>query len=163
MNARIDDAEFKTIYDSYGSLVFSRCRKILGSEDEAWDATQEVFIKLMKNLSKIEKRGSLLSWLYSVSTHYCISELRKKRGIGFDEMVHSEDRDAENQRQKALKEITTKLMSPFKKKVREVVCYTYIDGYTHPEISKIMGIGESTIRRYLTDFRRKSAMLNPQF
>ena len=55
MNARIDDAEFKTIYDSYGSLVFSRCRKILGSEDEAWDATQEVFIKLMKNLLQINR------------------------------------------------------------------------------------------------------------
>ena len=108
-------------------------------------------------MRKIKNKDSLLSWLYSVSTHYCISVLRKKRQIEFDETLHSDNVAEEQQRQIILKEVTARFMKPWNKKVRQAVVYTYIDGYTQPEIAKLMGIGESTIRRYLTEFRRKAA------
>jgi DNA-directed RNA polymerase specialized sigma24 family protein len=46
-------------------------------------------------------------------------------------------------------------LSPWDKKVRDVVIYTYFDGYKQEEIAELTGMGESTIRRHLTTFKRK--------
>ena len=155
--------EIGEIYDKYASLVHARCRSFLGSEDEAWDATQEIFMKLMASFQKINKKSALLSWLYRSSTNHCISLLRKKRGTMFDENVHSQ-KGEENSQHKAfvLKEVVEKLLRPWDRKIREVVVYTYWDGYNQEEISRLTGMAQSTIRRHLTKFRRKSQALKNQ-
>jgi RNA polymerase sigma-70 factor (ECF subfamily) len=148
----------KEIYEKYASIIHHRCITFLGSEDEAWDATQEVFMKLMAALPSVKKKGSVLSWLYRTSTNHCISILRKKRGQAFDEKIHSQNKDKANQEKiLILREIIERLFKPWDKKIREVVIYTYVDGYNQEEIAKLTGFGQSTIRRYLTKFRRASA------
>ncbi len=151
------EQEIREIYEKYASLVHNRCLSFLKSEDEAWDATQEVFMKLIESLSSIQKKDSILSWLYKTSTNHCISLLRKKPGLPFDENLHSRtDAGAEQDKNLILKEVVNSLLRPWDSKTREVVVYTYIDGYSQSEISRLTGMGESTIRRHLTRFRRKS-------
>jgi RNA polymerase sigma-70 factor (ECF subfamily) len=153
------DERIRDLYNRYGSVVHSRCRYILGSEDEAWDATQEVFIKLVKWLPVIDKKESVFSWLTRTATNHCISILRKKRGIGFDETVHSGGAEGwDPEKRMVIREIMQRLMEPWDKKTRQIVVYTYIDGYTQEEIARLTGMGESTIRKYLTRFRRASAL-----
>jgi RNA polymerase sigma-70 factor (ECF subfamily) len=146
------EQEIREIYEKYASLVHNRCLSFLKSEDEAWDATQEVFMKLMESLSSIKKKGSMLSWLYKTATNHCISQLRKKPGLEFDEEIHSQASDrTEQDKAMILKEIMVRLFRPWDKKTRDVVIYSYI--------ARLTGMGESTIRRHLTRFRRKSAEL----
>lgn len=157
---RETEKELRTLYEAYASLVHARCRSILGSADEAWDATQEVFMKLFNALPSIEKKGSIYSWLLSTSTNHCISELRKRRTIGFNEEVHSaaaSDTVPHQERALLLKEVMRRFMAPWDKKVREVVMYAYFNGYKQEEIAQITGLGGSTIRKYLTRFKRASA------
>ena len=146
------------LYERYASIVHSRCRQFLKSDDDAWDATQDVFMKLMNALSTIEKKESIFSWLMSTSTHHCISVLRKKRGVSFDEEIHAgaEGRSGQ-ERRVVMGEIFRHFLSPWDKKIREVVIYTYIDGYKQEEIARLTGMGESTIRRHLTRFKRKAS------
>jgi len=56
-----------------------------------------------------------------------------------------------------VREVMRQFLAPWDEKVRQVIMYTYFDGYRQDEIAKLMGIGESTIRKYLTRFKRKSA------
>lgn len=156
--SRETDLELKNYYKKYGSLVYWRCVRYLGSKDDAWDATQEVFMKLGKSLGSIQKKEAIYSWLLSTSTNHCISELRKRRTIEFDELYHTDEfRPNESQDQKtAIRELISKLLSAHDQKIRQVVAYTYIDGYKQDEIAKLMGIGESTVRKYLTKFRRQA-------
>ena len=149
--------EINNIYNKYASLVHARCRKILKSDDDAWDVTQEVFIKLIKSYNSINNKQALLAWLIRASTNRSISQLRKKQGVLFDESLHTESEPRETNERKTLnRAIIAKLFKPWDKKTIEIIIYTYIDGYTQEEISEIMGIGQSTIRKYLTRFRRKS-------
>jgi RNA polymerase sigma-70 factor, ECF subfamily len=156
-NQENTDKELRDLYERYAPLVHRRCRSFLHSEDDAWDATQEVFIKLMNALPTIQNRSAIYSWLLSTSTNLCISMLRRKRGEEFDEAVHSDEtgRMSEGKRL-MLKEIIKSLFLPWDKKVRQVVIYSYIDEYSQKEISQLMGIGESTIRKYLTRFKREA-------
>ncbi len=157
------EREFRDIYERYAFKVHARCHNILKSEDEAWDATQEVFMKLMKNLHKLRERDTVLYWLLRVSTNHCISILRKKRGVSFNEEVHhSPSKDPGQDKALILKDIIEKLMKPWDKKTREIVIYAYLDGYQQEEISRITGYGESTIRRHLTRFKAKSLQWRQQ-
>jgi RNA polymerase sigma-70 factor (ECF subfamily) len=148
------------LYERYASMVHSRCRSILHSDDEAWDATQEVFMKLYAALPRIEKKASIYSWLLSASTNLCISLLRRRRSVAFDEEIHSagnHDPAPEQEKRLLLKEVVRHFLSPWDRKVREVVMYTYFDGYKQDEIARLTGLGESTVRKYLTRFKRSAA------
>jgi RNA polymerase sigma-70 factor, ECF subfamily len=164
MNPDETKQTIRDLYERYSALVFRHCRFILHSDDEAWDATQEVFLKLIAGLSGIKKHTSMYSWLLSVSTNHCISMLRRKKSEEFDENIHStESTHASQDRRLILKDILNRLMRPWNKKIREVVIYTYFDEYSQKEISQLTGLGESTIRKYLTQFRRGSRYALTEF
>ncbi|NLD99839.1 MAG: RNA polymerase sigma factor [Fibrobacter sp.] len=150
------ETELRSLYERYASMVHRRCRSFLKSEDEAWDATQDVFMKLHNALPKINKKESIYSWLLSASTNHCISQLRKKKTVDFNEEVHSKEGPSLPQEKRMLlNEIFNHFLKPYDQKVQEVVIYTYFDGYKQEEIARITGLGESTIRRYLTNFKRE--------
>jgi RNA polymerase sigma-70 factor, ECF subfamily len=152
-----NDQELRDLYERYTPLVHRRCKQFLHSDDEAWDATQDVFIKLMKHLPNIENRSAIYSWLLSTSTNLCISMLRRKKGEEFDECFHSDGTGGLSQEKRfVLREIITKLFLPWDKKIRDVVILSYVDEYSQKEISQLTGLGESTIRKYLTRFKRES-------
>ena len=160
------EEELRSLYERYASLVHSRCRSILHSNDEAWDATQDVFMKLYAALPTIEKKGSIYSWLLSASTNHCISLLRKRRSVEFNEEIHgiAHGNSAANQEKQLLfKEVLRHFLMPWDKKTREVVLYAYFDGYKQEEIAQLTGLGASTIRKYLTRFKRKAAASGLRF
>jgi RNA polymerase sigma-70 factor, ECF subfamily len=157
--SREHEKELRGLYERYASLVHSRCRSILRSEDEAWDATQEVFMKLNNALPSIQNREVIYSWLLSTSTNHCISELRRRRSVSFNEEIHSGggEQAPRQEREVLFKEVMRRFLAPWDRKVREVVMYAYFDGYKQEEIVELTGLGASTIRKYLTRFKRKSA------
>ncbi len=149
--------ELRELYERYAPLVHRRCASILHSDDEAWDATQDVFMKLMAHLPNIKNRSAVYSWLLSTSTNTCISLLRRKKGVEFDECVHGRDaNDFSQEKRYILREIINKVFLPWDKKIRDVVIYSYFDEYSQKEISELTGLGESTIRKYLTRFKRET-------
>ncbi len=155
MKTKEYEMEIKSLYERYASMVHRRCRSFLKTEEDAWDATQEVFMKLLDALPKINKKESIYSWLLSTSTNHCISILRKKKHVSFDEQIHSSELKLLPQEKRAvMDEIFRYFLKNWDRKVQEVVIYTYFDGYKQEEISKITGMGESTIRRHLTNFKR---------
>jgi RNA polymerase sigma-70 factor (ECF subfamily) len=152
-----DQRHIQKLYEQYGSLVYRRCRFLLKSEDDAWDATQEVFMKLMAHSEEISTIDSMTAWLLRTSTNHCISQLRRKKGVEFDEAFHSPEQPTDNQEKMViLSDLVKMLLAPWDEKVREILIYTYVDGYTQPEIAELTGMGESTIRKYLTRFRRQA-------
>jgi RNA polymerase sigma-70 factor (ECF subfamily) len=154
------EQELQSLYERYAPIVHARCRSILRSDDEAWDATQDIFMKLYSALRTIEKKESIYSWLLSVSTNHCISLLRKRRSIEFNEEIHSTsgfDHVPNQEKQLLLKEVLRRFLGPWDRKTREVVMYTYFDGYKQDEVAGLTGLGASTVRKYLTRFKRQAA------
>jgi RNA polymerase sigma-70 factor (ECF subfamily) len=47
--------------------------------DDADDVTQEVFIKIWKNLDKFREDAKLYTWVYRIATNECLSFLAKKK------------------------------------------------------------------------------------
>jgi len=59
-------------------MVLRRCRQLLRNEDNAVDAMQDVFVKLLENQSRLDDRG-LSSLLYTMATNICLNHIRSKK------------------------------------------------------------------------------------
>ena len=58
-------------------MVLRRCRKMLGDEEEAMDAMQDVFVQMVRRSETLEDRG-LSSLLYRSATNTCLNRVRSK-------------------------------------------------------------------------------------
>jgi len=68
---------FDILYDRYSKKVFVKCNSLLRNQVKAEDAMQEIFIKVLLNLAKFNKKAKFSTWLYSITYNYCIDSIRK--------------------------------------------------------------------------------------
>lgn len=155
-----DRARQRELYEKYAPVIHRRCLRYLRSREEAQDATSEVFLKLLDNWESLRNGDSILHWIHRVTTNHCISQWRRKKfqaqddeGVWEDDSRHADD---SSERRIILRDMLEKIMFPWNKVTREIVMYTYWDGYSQEEISSLMGIATSTIRKHLTKVRRQT-------
>lgn len=72
-------AYFTYLYRRYAGKVFAKCITMLSDHGLARDATQDIFIKVLLNLSKFTEQSSFSTWVYSITYNYCIDIIRKKK------------------------------------------------------------------------------------
>ncbi len=72
-----NSAYFDIIYKRYSKKVYAKCLSILREHNLAEDAMQDVFIKLLMNISKFSNKSKFSTWLYSITYNYCIDKIRK--------------------------------------------------------------------------------------
>jgi RNA polymerase sigma-70 factor (ECF subfamily) len=66
--AKKDPAKFAVLYDKYYEQIFRYIYQRVDDKEEAFDATQQVFVKALENLYKYEFRGvPFASWLYRIA------------------------------------------------------------------------------------------------
>ena len=74
-----DVAAFEAIYDRYHRPLLGFCRHMLGSQPDAEDALQHVFIAADRTLRADARPVHLKPWLYAVASNRCTSVLRARR------------------------------------------------------------------------------------
>ena len=72
--------------DAFGELVEKHhrrllrvCERLLGDADDARDAVQEVFLKVMVKAAGLRPRALVSTWLYRVAVNHCLNALRRRR------------------------------------------------------------------------------------
>ena len=66
-----DNEWLGVLLNRYSLLLFGLCMKYLKDEDDAKDAVQQVFIKVIQELSKY-KVAYFKTWLYMVGKNHCL-------------------------------------------------------------------------------------------
>ena len=74
-----DDSAFEELVTRYKNLVFNTSYRMLGSYEEAEDASQEVFIRIYKSLRRYDPQYKFSTWVVKITTNYCLDILRKKK------------------------------------------------------------------------------------
>jgi RNA polymerase sigma-70 factor (ECF subfamily) len=76
----MQDQLLRQLYEAYAFYVFRRCRRMLGSENEAEDAMHDVFVKLLQQPDRPEGTAAeLLPWVNRITTNHCLNTLRARR------------------------------------------------------------------------------------
>src|SRR6266481_9632329 len=65
------------IYDRYSSRIYNFAYRFLRNSEAAEDATQEVFVKMLKHANQFHGDAKLSTWLFSITANWCRDYLRK--------------------------------------------------------------------------------------
>ena len=74
-----DREAYGEVYREFHPRVAGLCHYLLGSPDEAQDASSEVFARLPVALKTYDSAMPFSRWLSSVASRYCVDLLRKRR------------------------------------------------------------------------------------
>jgi RNA polymerase sigma-70 factor (ECF subfamily) len=145
----------RELYDQYGFLVYRTCLKILGSTEDAKDALQTVFLKLMEQYATITDKEKIIPWIFAAAKNHCFNVLRfRKKFAGCrDADTVAAESGGQPDESIAAKELVRLAFLNHSKDVRDAVYFTYAEAFDQEEIRKLTGQSPATIRRNLHRFR----------
>ena len=138
-------------------LVLATALRLLGNLEDAQDVAQEVFLKLHRNLAKVEASGNLAGWLYKVTVNVCHDHRRKQpQATALEDVVAARDADPEQtlttaERRRAL-DLSLRRLS---EKERAALVLRDLEGLSTAEVAVVLGSSEATVRSQISKARVK--------
>ena len=134
----------RRLTDRLTPRVFGHAARLLGDRNEAEDVTQDAMLRLWRVAPDWRPgEAQVTTWLYRVTANLCLDRLRKRRGLGLDEIAEPADptpsvvaRLQDRARDDALQTALDALPD----RQRQAVILRHLEGLANPEIAQIMEI-----------------------
>ncbi len=162
-------AYFDILYKRYSAKVYARSISLLKNEVIAQDAVQDIFIKILTNLSKFEGKSKFSSWLYSITYNHCIDYIRrnkKSRTLQLDEVFDLEAEKSEIDDKLILETQFSQLkyiMEEIPPKDKSILFMKYQDGMSIKDISEVTNKSESAVKMQIKRAKEKFMNLKDNF
>ncbi|MEW6712068.1 MAG: sigma-70 family RNA polymerase sigma factor, partial [Candidatus Riflebacteria bacterium] len=140
--------------------------RFFNDENDAMDATQEVFIKIYRALPGFEGRSSLKTWIYRIASNTCITmaEKRRREKDGLLQTIINwwSDRNVETPEEELIDNETRQLNQKMVAEKLEKLPETYrmpvilkdIEGLSLEKISEILEVPVGTVKSRINRGRR---------
>ena len=141
-----------TLFSLHGPMVFRRALRLMGRKEDAEEVTQEVFVRVMRSVAQFDGRSSMSTWLYQITTNYCLNQLRdrSRRRELFEQNMLGE----EEPQQASLADLLLlrRLLAEADEKQACAAVYVYLDGMSHEEAAELLGVSKRTIGNLIEPF-----------
>jgi len=146
-----DQQQVAQLYRRVGPTIYRRCLRILKSRAAAQDATQEVFLKILKSPHHFPADEALLPTLYQTATHHCLNVMRDaaRRQQKHLDLVFAPTVSTDSYPER---ELTQQILSRFDSKTQAIAVGVFVDGMEHAELAGALGLSSKTVSRKLTRF-----------
>ena len=141
------------IYDRYSGRIYNFALRFLKNAEAAEDATQEVFVKMMRHANQFQGDAKLSTWLFSITANWCRDYLRKadNKAKETEEVLvtlpapsdQSPDRSLEQRENEALIKRALQALTP---EQREAILLSRYQGLSYAEIAQISGCSEGAVK-----------------
>lgn len=154
---RGDLTAFSQLVAVFQAPVFNLAYRMLGNAAEAEDAVQETFVRMYTKLHTYQPERKLSSWVFSITSHYCIDRLRRRRGVALsldDEPLaatlpaHAPGPEELAQRAEACDEVQ-RLVERLAPAYRVPVILRYWHDLSYAEIADVMGLTVQAVKSRL--------------
>jgi RNA polymerase sigma-70 factor, ECF subfamily len=140
------------LYREYGPAVYRRCVRLLGDREAAKDATQEVFVKLLRDIGKLADRETALPWIYRVATNHCLNLRRAARRHAEDALDDALEVAPRSGETFPNGRLAREVLGRFDVQTQAIAVGVLVDGMEHEELAGALGISRRTVHRKLTRF-----------
>ena len=145
--------KFEMIYYNFKDLMYYIAYEVVRNERDAEDAVQEAFVRILKNISKIEdiEGKETKNFVAVITKREAMKIYNKKRNrsesAGTEvEYIRIADSAPVNMVKMAIEKLPYKYSS--------LLTLKYVMGYSGKEISKIIGLSETNVRQQLLKARK---------
>ena len=152
---------FEALIKTYEKLIYNAAYRMMGNQMDAEDASQEIILKVYKNLAACKNPEAFKSWLFRIINNTCVDEMRKRKGkatLSLDFEFTDPDSHSENP---ALKDETTPESELMRKDLNRsiqnainklspdykvVIVMRDISGMSYEEIANSLAISIGTVK-----------------
>lgn len=150
---RTREEAFGFLLQKYQQKIYWHVRRMVIDHDDADDVTQDIFVKVWRNLDKFREDSQLYTWLYRIATNECITFLNKKKrqnNVSLDDenssylaetLSGSQYFDGDKAQMKLQQAILT-----LPEKQRLVFNMKYFEDLKYDEISEIVGTSVGALK-----------------
>ena len=145
-----DEMALEILIKRYLRPIYSFTFRFVGDSQETEDITQEVFVKVWRNLKKFDKNKKFKTWIFTIAKNTCLDWQKKKKTLPlfFAETIRDPS--------PILNEPLDRILERLSPKYRMVLFLRYNDHFTFREIAESLGESIDTIK---TRHRRGIAIL----
>ncbi len=147
--------DIEAYYRRYGAMVMRRCRQLLKDEDEAMDAAQDTFVRLLRYADRLEGRAPS-SLLYTMATNVCPNRIRargRNRSDAVGDIVEEIAHSGDHADRVLTDHFLGRLFETQKPDTRTMAICHYVDGMTLEETASACGLSVSGVRKRLRTLR----------
>jgi RNA polymerase sigma-70 factor, ECF subfamily len=162
------DAE-RALYDAHVDRVFRLVYRMAGDLDRAQDWVQETFIRAFERLGQFRGESSLSTWLCSIAVSISLNGLRKVKRFRDREVALEDAGSVGTSSSEADPDLKARLhqaIDNLPEGYRTVFVMHDVEGFTHEEIGRALGVQPGTskaqlfrararLREALADFARE--------
>ncbi len=165
------------MYETYAGRVLAVCRRYIRESDRARDLVHDTFLKAWDSLGSFHphRAGSLGAWLSQIAAHLAVDELRRRKLLvqedasftgsvsSFAGLTGESLVDETRLRQVPVEELI-ELIAALPEGYRAVFNLFCLDGLSHREIARLLGITEKTSQtQYLKARHKLAAMIAAKY
>lgn len=171
-DSRATDALFESLVETHYRRIYSLVYRMVQSEQDAADLTQETFVRVYRALPKLRAEGAQSAWVRRIATNLCLDWLRRRNNspsVSSLDARQSEESDnlqsweiadpsaepdllfSSKERASALYRAIEKLPADY----RTVVILHYMEDMRVEEIGEALGVPAGTIKSRLSRARRE--------
>jgi RNA polymerase sigma-70 factor (family 1) len=150
-----EQAAFRTLYDRYWEPLYQKALRRLGSDADAQDVVQEVFISCWNNRTHIEIADSLSAYLFT-ALKYCIIKRvyrKAKKGIlsplSVGELQQTDLSTEELLRYRELRDLLAREVAALPDRMRLIYQLSRVEQLPIAEIAAQLGLSEQTVKNTL--------------
>ncbi|MGH9934711.1 MAG: RNA polymerase sigma factor [Blastocatellia bacterium] len=144
----------RELYECYKAKVYSLAVYLTGDAEMARDLTQEIFLKVFRDLRAFRFESGFNSWLYRLATNTCLNALRSRRTrreIRIEEVLGTPaeiDAGCQIEQQQvdlSIRQAVRKAILSLKPPLRVVVVLRYIENLSYGEIAEALSLSPGTV------------------
>jgi len=164
---RGDKNAFGQLIEAYQGPVYNLAYRMLGNAGEAEEAAQEAFIRAYTRLDSYDPAHKFSTWLLSITSNYCIDQIRKRRAVllSIDEplpphpALHSDNNKGPEAQYLAQEReaLVQGMLRELPDEYRQAVVLRYWYDMSYEEIAEIQKTTVSAVKSRLFRARRQLA------
>jgi RNA polymerase sigma-70 factor (ECF subfamily) len=152
-----DERAERELYDRHVDRVYRLSYRMVGDADLAADCTQETFIRVFSRLSTFRGEAALSTWITSIAFSVVYNGLRRVKRARETEtdLDQAAEAPAPRMAEPDLKTSLQQAIDGLPEGYRTVFVMHDVEGFTHDEIARALGIQEGTSKAQLSRARAK--------
>jgi RNA polymerase sigma factor (sigma-70 family) len=151
------------LLERYTMLLLGVCMKYLKDEQDARDAVQQVFLKVLTDAGRFQI-DFFKSWLYMVAKNHCLMKLRGQQGRRMQDVDELSVAAPDDNREELIASETSYsqlewALQQLTPEQRQCVTLFYLDKKSYQQVSEVTGFNSLQVKSYIQNGKRNLRIL----